>query len=214
MTITRRAMLNRAASLGAASLGAAAAGAGIFAMPAFADDEPAVADSGLFTEPFLLDTLLDLADDHAEAAAQGKGLVVIFEQRGCPYCREMHRVNFRKPEIVEFVTKHFNIIQLDLWGSREVTDFDGEAMEEKALARRWGVNFTPTLVFFASGAEVEGKPGNASESARLPGYFKPFHFLSMFEYVDSGRFDELPFQRFLREKADTLRAQGIEVELW
>ena len=204
MTITRRALLAGGASTGAALL----------AVPALCDDEPAVADSGLFTQPFFLDTFLDLGDDHAEAAAEDKGLVVIFEQRGCPYCREMHRVNFARPEIVDFVTKHFNVVQLDLWGSREVTDFDGEEMEERSLARKWGVNFTPTLVFFSKAADVAGKPGNTVESARLPGYFKPFHFLTMFEYVDSGRYDELPFQRYLQEKADKLREQGVEIDLW
>ncbi|WP_436642808.1 thioredoxin family protein [Microbaculum sp. FT89] len=206
MTVSRRGLLTGTALLGAASLAPRSAFA--------TQEEPAVADNGLYTQPFFVDTFLNFGDDHAEAAADGKGLVLIFEQRGCPYCREMHRVNFAVPEIVDFVTEHFNVIQLDMWGSREVTDFDGEAMEERALARKWGVNFTPTLVFFAADADVDGKPGNTVESARLPGYFKPFHFLSMFQFVESGRYDELPFQRFLQEKAETMREQGVEVDLW
>ncbi|MEJ8571171.1 thioredoxin family protein [Microbaculum marinum] len=205
MTITRRTVLGAAAIQGLLWL----------AMPAaLASDEPAVADNGLFTQPFFIETFLEFADDHAEAAAEGKGLVVIFEQRGCPYCREMHRVNFADPQIADFVSDHFNVIQLDMWGSREVTDFDGEQMEEKALARKWGVNFTPTLVFFAADADVAGKPGNTVESARLPGYFKPFHFLSMFEFVDSGAWRDEPFQRFLQQKGERLREQGKEVDLW
>jgi thioredoxin-related protein len=194
--------------------GALAFAAFAYAGPAGASEEPAVADNGLFTQPFFVETFFDFADDHAEAAAQGKGLVIIFEQRGCPYCREMHRVNFAKPEIVDFVTENFNVVQLDMWGSREVTDFDGETMEERALARKWGVNFTPTLLFFAADADVDGKPGNTVESARLPGYFKPFHFLSMFQYVDSGAYHDQPFQRFLQDKAEKMREQGIEVDLW
>ena len=72
--------------------------------------------------------------------------MVLFEQRGCPYCKELHAVNFARSEITDYIREHFMVVQLDLWGSREVTDFDGEAMEERALAGKWRVNFTPTTV--------------------------------------------------------------------
>jgi thioredoxin-related protein len=50
--------------------------------------------------------------------------------------------------INDYVRENFRIVQLDLWGSREVTDFDGARLTEKALAERWGVTFTPTIVIF------------------------------------------------------------------
>ncbi|MGE0846731.1 MAG: thioredoxin family protein [Flavobacteriaceae bacterium] len=172
-------------------------------------------DDGLHKQDWLLDSFLELPGDLAEARSAGKGLVVMFEQRGCPYCREMHSVNFARPEIVDYATAHFDILQLDLWGSREVTDFDGEALEERRLARKWAVNFTPTLVFFGKDADAaSGKPGNAIASAVMPGYFKPFHFLSMFEYVGDGHAGSEPFQRFLQEKIAAMREKGIDPEVW
>ena len=51
-----------------------------------------VGDNGLHTQDWFLESFLDLADDHSELAGQNKHLAVIFEQRGCPYCRELHRV--------------------------------------------------------------------------------------------------------------------------
>ena len=164
-------------------------------------------DDGLHVQPFFMQTFLDMADDKAEAEAAGKHFAVIFEQRGCPYCKEMHEVNFARPEIADYVAANFGIVQLNLWGSREVTDFDGEAMEEKALARKWNVNFTPTIVFF-------GKGGEPKEVIRMPGYFKPFHFVSMFEYVAEDRYGQEDFQRFLQTRFDRLEAEGKKPDLW
>ena len=172
-----------------------------------------VGDNGLHVQRWFMETFLELASDKQEVEGAGKHLAVFFEQRGCPYCREMHTVNLERPEISDFIKTNFGVIQLDLFGSREVTDFDGEAMEERELARRWFVNFTPTIVFFPKG-DVEQKRGPEVEVIRMPGYFKPFHFLTMFEYVHEEAFSRIDFQRYLQEKADRLRAEGKPVEVW
>jgi thioredoxin-related protein len=127
----------------------------------------------------------------------------------------LHRVNFAQPAITEYVKTHFNVIQLNMWGDREVTDFDGEVLSEKKLAQKARVVFTPTIQFFpATLAEATGKPGAAVEVFRMPGYFKPFHFVSMFEYVYTKGYADTPFQRWLQAKADKLRAEGKPVDLW
>ena len=193
-------------ALGAAALAAAAAlpsSAGAAELP----------EDGLHIQPFFMQTFLDMAEDKADAEAAGKHFAVIFEQRGCPYCREMHEVNFARPEIADFVAENFGIVQLNMWGSREVTDFDGEAMEERDLARKWGVNFTPTIVFFGAGGEPAG--AREAEAIRMPGYFKPFHFISMFEYVAGDHYnDGEGFQRFLQARFDKLEAEGKKPDLW
>lgn len=175
-----------------------------------------VGDNGLHLQPFFADTFLEMGEDLAEAAAEGKDLMVIFEQNGCPYCAEMHAVNFERDEIVSYIEENFLVIQIDMWGSREITDFDGEALEERALARKWFVNFTPTTLFFAL-----DDPDTPPESMRdalifmLPGYFKPFHHLSSLEYVATDGYSEQPnFQRWLQAKADHMRENGEEVDLW
>ena len=210
MQITRRAFLTIAgASCCAAHLarpGTASAAGGV---------EPDVADNGLYTQPWLLESFMELGDDHAAAAEEGKLLAILFEQRGCPYCRELHRVNFAKQEIRDYIDKNFQFLQLDMWGSREVTDFDGKALPEKDLAQRWGVLFTPTVVFFpADTAALAGKSGKEGEVARMPGYFKPFHFLSMLQYVREGRYADQHFQRFLQDKFKALEEQGKKPEVW
>ena len=177
--------------------------------------EPELGDNGLYVQDWFLDSFLDMSDDLSEAAGEGKHFAVIWEQRGCPYCRELHQVNLAREEIRSFIRDNFVIVQLDLWGSREVTDFDGEALEERAMARKWGVNFTPTVMFFPDDlTAVAGKPAQSAEVARMPGYLKPFHFVSMFEYVRGHHYREIGFQRFLQNKFVELEAKGIKPEVW
>lgn len=179
-------------------------------LSAASNDGVVVGDDGLYKQEWFIESFLDLKEDHAEAAADGKGLIILFEQRGCPYCKELHKVNFAKNEIQEYINKNFNVLQLDMWGSRAVTDFDGKEYEERDLARAWRVTFTPTVVFYSK----DKSPTKDGESARLPGYFKPFHFLSMLEYVHEGKFEGQHFQRFLQDKFKKMEAEGKKPEVW
>jgi thioredoxin-related protein len=173
-------------------------------------------ENGLHTQPWFANTFLDLREDVATAAAEGRNLVIIWEQRGCPYCREMHRVNLRIPEIVDYIKANFDVIQLNLWGDLEVVDTDGEVLTEKQLARKYRVQFTPTLQFFPMVLnETAAKAGDDEEIWRLMGYWKPFHFHNSFVYVREKGYETEPnFQRWLQARADKLRAEGKEVEIW
>ena len=76
-------------------------------------------------------------------------------------------------------------------------------------------DFTPTIVFFPSDPQaVEGKAGRATEVARMPGYFKPFHFASMFEFVRNGDYQSQSFQRYLQDKFSRLKEEGKEADVW
>ena len=173
-------------------------------------------EEGIFVQPWFHESFLDLREDMAEAAADGKQLVILWEQRGCPYCREMHQVNLRIPEIVDYIKKHFLVVQLNLWGDKEVTDVDGEVTTEKKLARKYRMQFTPTLQFFPKTLAADNKkPGHDVELWRLMGYWKPFHFKHTFIYVHEAGYDSEPnFQRWLQKRAREYEAKGIEVKLW
>ncbi len=182
-------------------------------LPAFAEEEVPVGDDGLHKQPWFADSFLEFGDDLADAAAEGKHLLVLIEQAGCPYCRELHRVNFQRAEITDFLQEHFVVIQLDLFGSRGTVDFDGDELEERDLVFKWGAQFTPTTIIFA--AEKAGADSyRAAEAFRLPGYLKPFHYMTSLEYVVSGAYKDQAFQRFLGDKVRDLGEQGITPDVW
>ena len=98
----------------------------LFSTAALAQEPPA-----WFTE-----SLLDLREDVAEAAAQKKRVLLYFGQDGCPYCRRLMEVNFRQAEIAKKTREHFVALALNIWGDREVTWTDGTVTTEKQLAAR------------------------------------------------------------------------------
>lgn len=201
-------------------LGAAGAGLLVAKLPVALEasdkPQPRLNDDGLYTQPWFHVSFLDLKEDLTEAEQAGKSLAVLFEQRGCPYCRETHVTNLSDPETAAYIQKHFLVLQINLHGARGVTDFDGKQLEERALARRWGVNFTPTICFFAPPASaLAGKDGGAAAAWKLIGYWKPFHFQQTFAYVHERAYlQEGGFQRWLTERAEKLRAEGKDVQLW
>ena len=201
----------------AGTLAVALAVVAMLSRPAVADEayEPVLTDDGLLTQPWFLQSFLDLNEDLDEAATAGKRFAIIWELRGCPYCKQMHLVNFARPAIRTYVRENFDVLQLNIIGSRRVTDFDGEELEERKLARKYGVVFTPTIQFFpVTSAAVEGSAGRDVEVARMPGYFRPFHFLAMFEFVREEGYMDRDFAPWLEERLARARAEGVDVESW
>jgi thioredoxin-related protein len=160
--------------------------------------EAVMTDDGFYREPWFLESFLELADDLAAAAENKKRLAIMWELRGCPYCKETHLVNFAKPEITNYIRERFEILQLNIVGSREVTDFDGEKLPEKKFAQKYGVRYTPTFQFFPdSVAGLAEKVPREREVARAQGYIEPRKFLELFRFVserdyEKGRVLQLP----------------------
>lgn len=171
--------------------------AALIALPVFAAE---MGDDGLHKAPWMRDTFKDLGDDLEEASAVGKRLLVLIEQRGCLYCRKMHEEVFVVPEIKKTLEEEYFVVQINMFGDVEVTDFDGEAMPEKEIVRRWGAMFTPTMMFFP--AEVDGSQ-HAGEAAvvTMPGAFEKGTTYNLLQWVlEKGYEGDEPFQKYLARK--------------
>ncbi len=172
-------------------------------------------DFGSYTQPWFLESFLELADDLQEAQDAGKRFAIMWDLDGCPYCRETHLVNFAIPEVQDYVEANFEIVQMDVRGAREVVNFDGTAMNERALAKLNQVRFTPTFQFFPETLdEVKGKPGKAAEVARIPGYLRPYHFLTFFKFVRAKAYDETNFHKYVKSQVAALKADGKSIPQW
>ena len=177
---------------------ALASGAAIAAGRGEAQAEAAIGDDGLYHEPWFLQSFLDVREDLESAASGGKRLAIMWELRGCPYCRETHLVNFADTTITNYIRDNFEVLQLNLIGSRKVTDFDRQELSEKDLAQKYGIRFTPTFQFFPpSAGGIEAKEPMAREVARAPGYLKPQHFLAMFRFVRERAYERGSFKDFV-----------------
>jgi thioredoxin-related protein len=187
MALTRRSFLIGAAALSAPGLGRAHA------------DEPILTDDGLYKQPWFLESFLDLPDDLDAAHKENKRFAIMWELKGCPYCKETHFVNFAQPRIAGYVKANFEVLQLNIIGSRKVKDFDGTEMAEKDLAAKYGVRFTPTVQFFGERAgPLKTLPPAKREVARAPGYLRPDDFLAMFSYVREKAYESKSFRDFVK----------------
>ncbi len=167
----------------------------LLALPAAAAN---VGDDGLHKTAWMRDTFKDLREDLEEANAEGKRFAIIFEQRGCIYCTKMHEDVFPRPEIAEYIDENFFVVQLNLHGAVEVTDFDGETRTEREMARKWGILFTPTLMFLPE--EVpEGATAPEAAVVTMPGAFAAGTTLDMLTWVNEKRYEldgDEDFQRY------------------
>lgn len=162
-----------------------------------------------YTQDWFDESLLDLREDLKAATTAGKRLAVVFQQRNCPYCIEMHRVHLVEPAIEAFVRPRFRLLQLDLHGLRRVTDFDGQAMEERQLARRWHVTFTPTIVFCPEILPDPPRPGREIEVARMQGLLAKPEFLGIFTYVAEHGYDgRTSFRSWWEQRGPACEAQS------
>lgn len=179
------------------------------ALPAVAE----VGDDGLHKEKWFSVTFRDMAEDIASAKAEGKRLAIVFEQRGCIYCANMHEKLLSDPEVRDFIEANFKVVQYNLFGDEEVTDLDGETLSEKTAARKWGVVFTPTILFLPEDAP-QGKTTVEAAVATMPGAFGKWTFLHMFQWVsEKGYQGGEHFQKYHARKLDELRAAGrLEAE--
>lgn len=178
-------------------LGTAAASA--LAVTGARADQAILTDDGIYKQPWFLESFLELPDDLDDAQKAGKRFVVMWELKGCPYCKETHFVNFARPDISDYIKKNFVVLQLNIIGSRKVKDFDGQELSEKDLAAKYGIRFTPTIQFFdEEAASLKGREPQKREVARAPGYLRPDDFLAMFRFVRDKAYRDKSFRDYLK----------------
>lgn len=165
-------------------------------------------DDGLHKADWLRDTFKDLQEDAAEAAGEGKRLLILVEQRGCVYCKKMHETTFQDPRVLEILENDYFPVRINLHGDIEIIDTDGEELSEKDAARKWGVLFTPTMILMPADID-DARPATAQAAATMPGAFSAGTTLDLLTWVKEDRYldqSEEDFQRYharmIRERDD------------
>ena len=169
-------------------------------------------DDGLHKTRWMQDTFKDLREDLSEANSEGKRLVLFFEQIGCIYCTKMHKEVFSKEKVSNYIEENFFVVQLNLHGDIEVTDFDGEVLAEKDIARKWGILFTPSVIFLPTEVKVDVSAQQAAV-ATMPGAFSAWTTMDLFTWVREERYlldNGEDFQRYHARRIDERRSQNTD----
>ena len=180
-----------------------------FCVPASMSWAVTLGDDGLHKQAWFSITFRDMKEDIAAAQEEGKRLAIMIEQRGCIYCRKVHEEILTDPEVSDYIQANYKVVQYNLYGDEEVIDLDGDVLTEKTAARKWGIAFTPTILFLPEQADGELDTRQAAVAA-MPGAFQKGTFLDMFTWVREKRYttDE-DFQRYHARRIRERSAAGI-----
>ncbi len=167
-----------------------------------ASRQPVPASGSLNAQTFFMVAPFVMARHKAPAE---RPLAVFFEQKQCETCDQLHKkvlIDTATRDLMNF----FDAVQLDMWSDTPVITPTGERITARDWAQALNIQYAPSVVFFdVNGAEV----------MRTEAFFKTFHFQSVLDYVLSESYAEQPsFQRYLQARADRLRSQGIDVDIF
>ena len=136
--------------------------------------------------------------------ASDKYTLVMFEQKQCAECDELHGDILKRKESKEQLAK-FNVSVLDMWSENIITQPKGKKTTIKKWAKQLNIQYAPSLVYF----DPEG-----NEVFRSDAYLKSFHVQSIMDYVSSGDYKkQTNFQRYIDARANKLEEQGIHVDI-
>ncbi len=145
-------------------------------------------------------SFMELEEDVAEAAEQGKRLMLLFHQDGCPYCNAFVEKNLAQKDIEDTLKNKFDVIELNMWGDREVVSVAGEVYSEKEFAKALQVQFTPSILFLTEEGQL---------SLRLNGYYDPDQFRLALDYVINKMEDKQSFSDFLENADQTVSSKTL-----
>jgi thioredoxin-related protein len=175
----------------------------LFTIPAMAQE-----NGELHKEAWFAVTFKDMREDLDAANESGKRLAVIVEQFGCVYCRKLHEEVLSDPEVADYIKENFMVVQVNMFGAEEVTDFDGEVLSERDAVRRWSIVFTPTVLFLPEDV-AEGQTLSEAAVQVMPGAFGKWTTLDMFRWVREKGYDgDEHFQKYHARNINRLREEG------
>jgi thioredoxin-related protein len=143
---------------------------------------------------FFDQTFGDFQEELQKAKEEGKkGVLLMFEMDECPFCHRMKTTVLNQPEVQDFYKKNFLIFPVDVEGDVEITDFKGNQVPQKDFALKdFRVRATPVFAFFDLDGNLVSKYIGATRDAE--------EFMWLGEYVAEGRYQELPFAKYKRER--------------
>jgi thioredoxin-related protein len=142
------------------------------------------------TPSWFKDSFLEIADDVDEAAESGKHVLLFFHLNGCPYCAQTVNQQFQKEPLKSFMQEHFDSIEINVRGDREIAMTEEITTTERTLAKYLNIQGTPTIIMLNSKNQVV---------LRLAGYRSTRALQQAFNYVSEKAYLGTSFSNYKRE---------------
>ena len=140
------------------------------------------------TPDWFKESFLDITDDVDEANEQNKHLMLFMDLNGCPYCARMLKESFfTKNNTSDFIKKQFDVININVQGSKEITWDEDTILNERQLAQKLNVQYSPTIIFLDDKKNVV---------VRVNGYRSAKNFKYILDYVDGKHYKTMKLSKF------------------
>ena len=133
-------------------------------------------------------TFMDFSEDLEEASDEGKHVMIYFHQNGCPYCAKLVQDNFHDKDLVAKLQKHFDTIETNMWGDRDLIDWSGNDYSEKEFSTKMKIQFTPTIIFLNPKGET---------LLRLDGYQSIDKMHATLDYISSKTYLDQSYASYM-----------------
>jgi thioredoxin-related protein len=125
-----------------------------------------------------------------DAEASKRPMLVDVYTDWCGWCKRMDRDVYARPEVRDYLSKHFVTVKLDAEDETAAL-YEGRKYSYKTLASRFRVTGYPTTIFLRpDGAHI----------ANVPGYVPADRFLLLLRYIGDGHLDRgVSFESFSQQ---------------
>ena len=159
----------------------------------------------LHAEPYFSKPVYQLDVNKLSEKDKSKYQAVFFEKSHCKNCDLLHQKTLQDKDTLKLI-KQFKSTQLNRYADTKVVTPAGKSITAKEWATQLNITYLPAIVFF----NPEGK-----EVMRVNAQMRSFHIQSVLDYVLSGAYKkELNFQRYISARADKIREEGKDVDIW
>jgi thioredoxin-related protein len=140
------------------------------------------------------ESFLDMGEDIEEALEANKHVMLFMDLDGCPYCTKMLKESFIKENSTsEYIKENFDVININVKGSREIAWNEDESFTEKELAEKLNIQYSPTILFLDADKNVV---------VRINGYRSPENFKYILEYVSGKHYTKMKLGEFVNKVND------------
>jgi len=137
------------------------------------------------------ESFMEFEDDVEEAADQNKHVMLFMTLQFCPYCTKMLDDNFVKGAKQQpYIQENFDVIGIDIRGSREIVVSEELTMTEKEYAADLNVQYTPTIIFLDQTNKIV---------ARVNGYRSATNFKYILDFVKNKEYKNMTMAEYIEK---------------
>jgi thioredoxin-related protein len=129
----------------------------------------------------------DLRASATRAAAEGRAVLVLFAEAGCPFCERLRRDYLLPLQRNAEYGRKVAFFEVDVHATKPLRDFAGVEVTQAQLARRYGIRIMPTVLLLGPDGRPLAEPLVGYQSSDFYGAYLDQRIDTALAALQSGR---------------------------